>query len=96
MIRQQVVLSLREVAMTLGEIAEGSQWHLFGSVERDEPNASDIDLQILCKSDEQADLLRKAIDPDALMVPLHLAFLTYEEAAGIDAVTMQRSHSIYP
>jgi hypothetical protein len=96
MIRQHVVLSLREMAKALGEAAEGSQWHIFGSVDRDDPNALDIDLQILCKNDEQADFLRQAIDPDALMLPLHLAFFTYEEAAGIDAVSTQRSRAIYP
>lgn len=95
MIRQLVVTSLREIAVSLGPTTEGSQWHLFGSVDRDEPNAEDIDLMILCKSDEQADALRKAIDPDALTLPIHLALMTFDEAAEIDAVQMQRSRAIF-
>lgn len=96
MIRQRVVLSLQELAVSLGQIAEGSQWHLFGSVERDEPNAADIDLMILCRNDEQADALRRAIDPDALALPLHLALISFEEAVEIEAVSMQRGQAIYP
>ena len=72
------------------------QWHLFGSVARNEPDAADIDLMILCKSDEQADTLRRVIDPDTLALPLHLALLTFDEAAAIDAVRVQRSLAIFP
>lgn len=96
MIRQRVVISLRELAVSLGPKAEGSQWHLFGSVDRDESDAADIDLMILCKSDEQADALRQAIDPDALILPLHLALMTFDEEAEIEAVRMQCSRAIFP
>jgi predicted nucleotidyltransferase len=95
-IRQRVVVSLRALAVSLGPTAEGSQWHLFGSVDRDESDAADIDLMILCKSDEQADALRQAIDPDVLVLPLHLALLTFDEQAEIEAVRMQHSRAIFP
>lgn len=96
MIRQRVIASLRELAVSLGAKADGTEWHLFGSVDRDEPNAADIDLMILCKSDDQADALRRAIDPDALALPLHLALLTFDEAAEVDAVRVQCSRAIFP
>lgn len=96
MIRQRVVTSLRELAVSLGPKAEGTEWHLFGSVDRDEPNAADIDLMILCKSDDQADALRRAIDPDALALPLHLALMRFDEAIEVDAVRVQRSRAIFP
>jgi predicted nucleotidyltransferase len=95
-IRHRVITSLRELAASLGPGAEGTQWHLFGSVARNEPDAADIDLMILCKSDEQADTLRRVIDPDNLALPLHLALLTFNEAAEIDAVRLQRSLAIFP
>jgi predicted nucleotidyltransferase len=95
-IRQFITTSLRELAHALGPMAEGTQWHLFGSVAQDEPEAADIDLMILCKNDEQADALRKAIDPDALLLPLHLALMTFDEAAEVNAVRVQRSHAIFP
>lgn len=96
MIRQRVVASLRALAASLGPKAEGSQWHLFGSVDRDEQDAEDIDLMILCNSDDQADVLRQAIDPDAMELPLQLALLTFEEAAEVDAIRIQRSRIIFP
>ena len=96
MIRQRVVASLRELAVSLGLKADGTEWHLFGSVDRDEPNAADIDLMILCQSDDQADVLRRVIDPDALALPLHLALMSFDEAAEVDAVLVQRSRAIFP
>lgn len=96
MIRERVVASLRELAFSLGSEADGTEWHLFGSVDRDESNAADIDLMILCKNDDQADALRRMIDPDALALPLHLALLTFDEAAEVDAVRVQRSRVIFP
>lgn len=96
MIRQRVVASLCALAASLGPKAEGSQWHLFGSVERDEQDAEDIDLMILCNSDGQADVLRQTIDPDALELPLHMALLTFEEAIEVEAVRVQRSRAIFP
>lgn len=96
MIRQRVVASLRALAASLGPKAEGSQWHLFGSVDRDEQNAEDIDLMILCNSDDQADVLRRAIAPDALELPLHMALMTFEEAAEVEAVRLQGSRAIFP
>ncbi|CAI8693723.1 hypothetical protein BTK96_000286 [Burkholderia pyrrocinia] len=96
MIRQRVIASLRALAVSLGTEAEGTQWHLFGSVDRDEFDAADIDLMILCKSDEQADTLRRVIDPDVLALPLHLVLMTFDEAAEVDAVRVQRSNLIFP
>lgn len=91
MIRSRVIASLTELAVSLGPIASGTEWHLFGSVNRDDPNASDIDLMIFCGTDSQADMLRQAIDPDSLLLPLHLSLFTFEEAATIDATTAQLS-----
>lgn len=91
MIRSRVIASLAELAVSLGPIASGTEWHLFGSVHRDDPNASDIDLMIFCESDAQADMLRQAIDPDSLSLPLHLSLFTFEEAATIDVTTAQQS-----
>jgi hypothetical protein len=71
-------------------------WHLFGSVDRDDPTAHDIDLLILCESDAQADRLRELIDTDAIEVPLHLSLMTFEEDRSVSAVGMQQAHRIYP
>lgn len=96
MIRQDVVTRLRELAVSLGPTAYDTEWHLFGSVERDDPGAKDIDLMIICSGDDQADALRGAIDPDAFALPLHLALLTFDEATETDAIRLQRCHVIFP
>lgn len=96
MIRQIVVRSLRALAVSFGSAVDGSQWHLFGSVDRNEHDAGDIDLMILCKDDKQADMLRRAIDPEAFELPLHLALLTFDEAVEADAVRLQQSRLIFP
>lgn len=96
MIRQRVVASLREFAVSLGPAIDGTEWHLFGSVDRDEPSAADIDLMILCKNDGQADLLRRAIDSAELELPLHLALMTFDEANEVKAIQVQRSSAIFP
>lgn len=92
--RADVVACLQQLAASLGPIAQATEWHLFGSVDRGESDPEDIDLMILCASDVQADLLRQAIDPDSLALPLHLSLMTFQEAAGIDAVLVQRSTPI--
>jgi predicted nucleotidyltransferase len=94
--RERVVRALLDLAERLGSIQDGSEWYLFGSVDRDEPAASDIDLLILCTSDEQADALRREIDPDDLPLPLDLALMTFGEAAQVDAVRTQSARLIHP
>lgn len=94
--RERIVTNLRELAVSLGPASAGSEWHLFGSVERDDQDAEDIDLIIICKSNLQADTLRQAIDPDSLELPLHLSLLTFEEVEQIDAVRVQCSRAIFP
>ena len=96
MIRKHVVKSLRNLAKHLDETSIDSEWYLFGSTDRNATNASDVDLMILCKDDMQADTLRKAIDPDIFLTPIHLSILTYAEATEVDAVKVQMASKIYP
>jgi predicted nucleotidyltransferase len=91
MIRAKVIASLCELAVSLGPAASGTEWHLFGSVNRGDSDASDIDLMIFCKNDTQADILRQAIDVDSLLLPLHLSLLTFKEAVAINAAFVQQS-----
>ncbi len=93
---EAVVTAVCEIAETLGSICNGSEWYLFGSVARCSPSPSDIDLMILCISDQQADTLRRAIDPDVLAVPIHLCLFTFDEAQEIDAVQVQGAEKIFP
>ncbi|HHX8322780.1 TPA: nucleotidyltransferase domain-containing protein [Vibrio alginolyticus] len=92
--RLSIVAELRNLACSLGSIATNTEWHLFGSVNRDDPNPSDIDLMIFCRDDKQADDLREAIDLDAFELPLHLSLLTFEEADSIKVTSIQNSTAV--
>lgn len=84
------------VAERLGPIQSGSEWYLFGSVEKNSPNPFDIDVLILCENDEQADNLRWAINPDEFPLPLDLSLMTFPEAAQVNAVQSQNARLIHP
>jgi len=96
MMRERVVKALLEIAQRLGSIQDGTEWYIFGSVDRDETAASDIDLLILCTSDAQADTLRRALDPYDLPLPLDLGLMTFGEACQVNAVHIQNARLIHP
>lgn len=64
MTRAQIVNALAALARQLGAVAAGTEWYLFGPMDREEEFSSDVDLLILCGTAAQADALREAIDPD--------------------------------
>lgn len=96
MTRAQNVDALVVLAGQLGAVAAGTEWYLFGSMDREEEFSSDVDLLILCGTAAQADALRAAIDPDQLGRPIHLSLMTIEEEREISAVTLQAARKIYP
>ena len=96
MIRSQTISLLCELRRTLGASVDGSEWYLFGSVDRNEKDAADIDLLILCKSDAQADELRGLLDIDCFSIPLHLSLMTFEEDLEVGATLLQKCTKIAP
>lgn len=96
MIRNRISCAIAELAESLGEKSDNSLWYLFGSVNRGDEDAADIDILIICKNDGQADILRNNIDPDCLGLPLHLSFMTLPEAQSVDAINTQEGRLIYP
>jgi len=94
MIRDRVAAELIDLSNRMQPITFGTEWYLFGSVDRNEPDASDIDLIIICKNDSQADDLRRQIDTDAFSPSLDLSIFTYEEALFSRVLTLQRASLI--
>ncbi|GLK79250.1 hypothetical protein [Methylopila turkensis] len=94
--RRAAVAALCTLADGVGVIASGSTWYLFGSVDREESGAADIDLLILCCDADQADRLRNSIDLDMLGLPLDLSLMTYDEAKESGAIALQRARKIHP
>ncbi len=94
--RARSIAALRDLASGLGPLADDTEWYLFGSIERDEAGAADIDLLILCPSDERADRLRTVIDEDVLGIPLDLSLMTFDEEREVRAVALQSAIRIIP
>ncbi len=93
--RSCIINDLKELAVSLGSIANGTEWHLFGSVNKGDPYPSDIDLMIFCENDLQSDKLRYLIDLDSFRLPIHLSLLTFDEAKVINAAFVQRSTAVF-
>ena len=96
MMRAKIVTELLAAIHQLGAAKDGSEWYIFGSVDRDESTANDIDLLILCVDANQANHFRRSIDPDSFALPLDLALMTFDEAVEIDVVRCQSGRMIFP
>lgn len=96
MTRANNVDALVALAGQLGLVAAGTEWYLFGSMDREEEINSDVDLLILCGTAAQADALREAIDPDQLGRPIDLSLMTFNEEREIGAIALQAARKIYP
>lgn len=96
MTRAQNVEVLAALARQLGSVATGTEWYLFGSMDREEEYSSDVDLLILCGTAAQADTLRAAIDPDQLGRPIDLSLMTFDEERESGAIARQAARKIYP
>ncbi|MGY8809910.1 MAG: nucleotidyltransferase domain-containing protein [Pseudomonadales bacterium] len=94
--RRAAIEALIDIASGIGSSCTGSEWYLFGSIARGDLAPNDIDLIILCVDHAQADILRAAINTDALDLPLDLSLLTFEEAAEIDAIDQQKAQKFFP
>ena len=85
----ELIAALRGVATSVNAQLGASSWYLFGSALRDERDANDIDLVIICPSHEIADSLRQAVDVDCLPLPIHLSIFTEAEQAEIGFIETQ-------
>jgi predicted nucleotidyltransferase len=94
--RARSIAALRDLASALGPLVDDTEWYLFGSIERDEAGAADIDLLVLCPSDERADRLRAAIAENVLGIPLDLSLMTFDEEREVRAIALQRAIRIVP
>lgn len=94
MIRDRAVAQITALADRLQQLALGTEWHLFGSVDRNDPSASDIDVIILCRDDSQANDLRRHIDTDEFSPPLDLSIFTYEEEISASVLALQHASLI--
>lgn len=88
--------ALAVYAAGLGELVAETEWYLFGSALRSPDCAADIDLLILCGSDDVADRIRSTVDPHHLALPIDLTLLTFEEETELGFIQRQQAARVFP
>jgi hypothetical protein len=83
-------------ASDLGDLIAGTEWYLFGSALKDPDLAADIDLLVLCPSDDVADHMRLLIDPDQLSRTIDLSLLTFHEQDELHFLEQREVRRIFP
>ena len=78
--------SLRIEAQRIDQLSRDAIWYLFGSAPEAFENASDIDVIVLCPSDDTVVLVRHELRDVCMSFPLHLFLLTREEEAELNFI----------
>lgn len=85
----ELVSSIRSLAIQINADIGGANWYLFGSARGGLSTVSDIDLVVICLTDSMADEVRRAVDVDQFARPIHLSILTDAEEAEIGFLDKQ-------
>jgi predicted nucleotidyltransferase len=83
------MLTMRCLAERTTAIAGEAKWYLFGSAGDGLFKASDVDVVVVCKTNNAADMIRGSVDVDQLARPIHLSILTESEEAEVCFVKKQ-------
>ena len=90
-----IVERLREIAERVE--AHGSAfWFLFGSSTRSFSTAKDVDVLVVCDSEETADLARVELGDLCLRFPVHPMLLTRTEEAELRFVSGEGCIQVFP
>lgn len=76
-------------------VTVGSEWYLFGSINRHSTSPQDVDVIVICIDDAQADAIRKLVRTLTLPLPVDLSLMTFDEAAELDVIRLQCADRIY-
>jgi hypothetical protein len=86
---EELVSALKDLATRTNARVGEASWYLFGSAQEELSNASDIDLVVICQTHGMADAVRRAVDLDRFVRPIHLSILTKAEEAEICFIRKQ-------
>ena len=81
--------AIRDLAVRTNANVGEANWYLFGSTQERLSDAADIDLLVICQTNDMADAVRRAVDVDELARPIHLSILTQAEEVEIRFVKRQ-------
>ena len=87
---------LRAEAARIRQVAPNAIWYLFGSTLRAFECAADIDVLVLCDTDETVAVIRHELRKACERLPLHLFLLTRGEEAELGFIVSQGCVQVYP
>ena len=81
---------LQSEVLRVNKLVEDVKWYIFGSFLQAPDQANDIDILIVYRSDDTADIVRREMREVATRLPIHLLFLSECEEAELRFVDSQR------
>lgn len=91
-----IIAALRGVAECAAGRGYEARWYLFGSATKSIARAKDVDLLVVCESEQTALAVRHELRELCLRLPLHLLLLTHAEEGELGFVGSQGCVAIYP
>src|SRR5258708_23471820 len=91
-----LLASIRAEAERIRPLAPDAIWYLFGSTLRAFERAADIDVLVLCDSEESISVIRHELRAACERRPLHLFLLTRGEEAELGFIVSQGCVQVYP
>ena len=87
---------LRAEILRVSKLVQDAEWYLFGSLLQAQQQAIDIDILILYRSDDTAEMIRDELREVTLRFPVHLLFLSEHEEAELDFIYSERCVPMRP
>ncbi len=87
---------LRLQARRIDQLSPDAVWYLFGSALESFEHAADLDVLVLCPSDDSVALVRHELRDTCLSYPLHLLLLTISEEVELNFIKQERCVRLYP
>lgn len=94
--REMLPPLLRTEILRVSKLVQDAEWYLFGSLLHTPHQAIDIDILIIYRSDDTAEMIRGELGEVTLRFPVHLLFLSEHEEDELDFIDSQRCVPIHP
>lgn len=93
--REMLPPLLRSEILRVSRLVQDVEWYIFGSLLRVPQQAIDIDILIIYRSDDAAEIIRTELREIAIRFPIHLLLLSECEEAELQFVDSQRCVPIF-
>lgn len=94
--REMLPPLLRTEILRVSKLVQDAEWYLFGSLLQAPQQAIDIDILILYRSDDTAEMIRGELEEITRRFPIHLLFLSEHEEAELNFIDSERCVPIHP